>query len=70
MSTPPNRPRSIFLTLEAQEVIELKQAMQDHDAPEAVDLFRRVIAPRVQEAALRRGISLEEEENGHGRLPG
>jgi len=70
MSPPTNRPRTIFLTLEAQDVIELKQAMQDHDRHEAADLFARVVAPRVREAALRRGISLEEVENDNGRLSG
>ena len=70
MSPTPNRPRTIFLTLDAQDVIELKQAMQDRDPQEAADLFARVVAPRVQEAALRRGISLQEVENDNGRLPG
>ena len=70
MSPPTNRPRTIFLTLEAQDVIELKLAMQDHDPHEAADLFARVVAPRVQEAALRRGIPLDEVESNYGRLPG
>ena len=44
--------------------------MQDHDPHEAADLFARVVAPRVQEAALRRGIPLDEVESNYGRLPG
>ncbi len=70
MSTPTNRPPAIWLTLEAQEVIELKQAMLDRDPQEAADLFRRVVVSRVLEAARRRGISLQETEEGNGRLPG
>ena len=56
--------------LEAAEIIELKQAMLDRDVQGATDLFRRVIAPRVQAAAQRRGIVLEETEDDNGRLPG
>ena len=65
-----NRPRYICLALEAPEIIELKQAMLDRDVQGAADLFRRVIAPRVLEAARRRGIALEEAEEDDGRLPG
>jgi hypothetical protein len=65
-----NRPRYICLALEAPEIIELKQAMLDRDVQGADDLFRRVVAPRVQEAARRRGIALQEAEEDDGRLPG
>jgi hypothetical protein len=65
----PNRPRFISLMLEAQEIIELKEAMLDRNVGDAADLFRRIIVPRVREAALRRGIALEEEVND-GCLPG
>jgi hypothetical protein len=65
-----NRPRYICLTLEAPEIIELKQAVLDRDVQGAVELFRRVIAPRVQTAAQRRGIALEEAKEDDGRLPG
>lgn len=64
------RPRAIWLTLEAQEIIELKQAMLDRDAQEAADLFRRAVAPRVQQAARQRGIVVEPVEQSDGRLPG
>jgi len=69
MSTPATRrPRAIWLTLEAQEIVELKQAMLDRDAQEAADLFRRVV-PRVQQAAHQRGIAVEPTEQTDGRLP-
>jgi len=65
----PLRPRFISLMLEADEIIELKQAMLDRDPGDAADLFRRIIVPRVREAALRRGIAVEEEVDD-GDLPG
>ena len=65
-----NRPRFAWLTLEGQEIIELKQAMQDRDVEETDDFFWRVVLPRVREAAHRRGISLEEGEDEYGCLPG
>ena len=65
-----NPPRFTWLMLEAQEIIELKQAMLDRDSLEAADFFWRVVVPRVREAAQRRGISLEEAEEENGRLPG
>jgi hypothetical protein len=64
-----DRPRFISLTLEALEIIELKEAMLDRDSQDAAAFFRRVIVPRVREAAQQRGISLEEEEDD-GCLPG
>lgn len=63
-------PRFICLTLEAPEVIELKQAMLDRDSQGAADFFWRVVVPRVQKAAQRQGISLNEAEENDGRLPG
>ena len=62
--------RFTWLTLEASEIVELKQAMLDRDSLEAADFFWRVVVPRVREAAQRRGISLEETEENDGRLPG
>ncbi len=70
MSETTNPARFTWLTLEAQEIVELKQAMLDRDSQEAADFFWRVIVPRVREAAQRRGISLEEVEAENGRLPG
>ena len=70
MSVTSNHPRFAWLTLEAQEIIELKQAMLDRDAPWATDFFSRVVVPRVREIAQQRGISLEEAEEDDGRLSG
>lgn len=70
MSGTENPPRFTWLTLEASEIIELKQAMLDRDSQEAADFFWRVVVPRVQEAAHKRGISLDETEETDGRLPG
>jgi hypothetical protein len=47
-------PRRIWLTLEAPEIIELKQAMMDRDARDARAFFQRVVVPRVRRAAERR----------------
>ena len=71
MSVITDRPRFTWVVLEAKEIIELKQAILDRDSQDAADFFWRLIVPRVQEAAQRRGISLEEEhEESDGRLPG
>jgi hypothetical protein len=66
------RPRRIWLTLEAPDIIELKQVVLDRDAPGAAALFRRVVVPQVRDAARRRGIPLDavEKDEGDGRLPG
>jgi hypothetical protein len=66
MKAPP-RPRCVWLTLEAAEIIELKQVMLDHDVPGAVAFFHRVVLPRARAAAEQRGIPLEEQDD---RLPG
>jgi hypothetical protein len=63
--------RFAWVTLEAQEIIELKQAIIDRDSHDVVDFFWRIILPRAQESAEKRGISLEEEnEESNGRLSG
>lgn len=59
--------RHIWLALEGAEIIELKQVALDRDARGAVAFFHRVVVPRVHEAARRRGIAIEEEDD---RLPG
>jgi len=56
-------PRRIWLALEGSDIIELKQVMQDRDVAGADDFFRRVVVPRVREAARRRGIPTEEEDD-------
>ncbi len=65
-----DRQRFTWLTLEASEIVELKQAMLDRDSQEAADFFWRVVVPRVRDSAQRRGISLDEMEALDGRLPG
>lgn len=63
----PPLPRHIWLALEGPEIIELKQVVLDRDVEGARTFFRRVVAPRVREAARQRGISIEEQDD---RLPG
>jgi hypothetical protein len=71
LSVPTDRQRFAWVTLEAQEIIELKQAIMDRDSHDVVDFFWRIILPRAKEAAEKRGISLEEEnEESNGRLSG
>jgi len=68
MAVTTERQRFAWVTLEAQEIIELKQAILDRDSHDVADFFWRVILPRAQEAAQKRGISLEdenEERNEH-----
>jgi len=59
-----------WITLEAPEIIELKQVMLDRDLPGTIDFFWRLVVPRVLEAAQRRGIPFDEAEENDGRLPG
>jgi hypothetical protein len=65
-------PRRIWLALEAQDIIEMRQVLLDQDAPGAAAFFQRVIVPRVREAAQRYGISLDsiEQDEGNGHLSG
>ena len=65
--TTQRRARNIWLTLEETEIIELKQVMLDRDVPGAMSLFQRVVAPRVRQAAEKRGILTAE---AHDRLSG
>ena len=69
-SVPSDRQRFAWVTLEVQEIIELKQAIMDRDSHDVVDFFWRIILPRAQEAAQKRGISLEEAEESDGRISG
>jgi len=65
-------PRSLWITLEAAEVIELKRVGMDRDRDETVAFFKEVLVPRVREAARRRGIALDMhvKDGTHERLPG
>jgi hypothetical protein len=70
MSVTTDRQRFAWVTLEAQEIIELKQAIMDRDSHDVVDFFWRIILPRAQESAQKRGISLEEDKESNGRISG
>jgi hypothetical protein len=70
MSVTTDRSQFAWVTLEAQEIIELKQAIMDRDSHDVVDFFWRIILPRAQESAQKRGISLVEDEESNGRLSG
>ncbi len=67
-----SEPRRIWLALEGPEIVEMKQVVLDRDVAGAAAFFRRVVAPRVDDAfGRRRGIPLsEEDEENHERLPG
>jgi hypothetical protein len=66
------RLRRIWLTLEAPDIIEMKQVVLDRNAPGAAAFFQRVVVPRVRDAARRRGIPLDvvEKDEGDGHLSG
>jgi hypothetical protein len=70
MSVPSDRQRFAWVTLEAEEIIELKQAIMDRDSHDVVDFFWHIILPRAQESAQKRGITLEEVVESNGRIPG
>lgn len=58
--TPPSAiPRSLWITLEAEEVIEVKRIKQDYDEDGALTFFREVVAPRVRAAAQKHGLALD-----------
>ncbi len=59
--------RRFWLTLQGEEIVELKQVMMDRDVEGARAFFHRVVVPRVREAAERRSIAMEEQDDG---LPG
>jgi len=63
--------RSLWITLEAAEIIELKRIKQDYDEEGALTFFRQVVAPRVRAAALQRGLALDllTEEAADERIP-
>ncbi len=59
-----------WVTLEGQEIIELKQAIMDRDIHDVVEFFYRVVVPRAQESAEKRGILLNIREETDASLPG
>lgn len=56
--------RRIWLTLEGEEIVELKQVMMDRDVEAARAFFHRVVVPGVRDAAERRGIRIEDQDDG------
>ena len=72
ISKQPPAPRSLWITLEATEVIELKRIGMDRVRDETVAFFKDVLVPRVRAAARQRGIALDmlAEDENHERLPG
>lgn len=50
------RERRIWLTLEAEEIVELKQLMMDRDVEGTRAFFHQTVFPRVRRAADRRSI--------------
>jgi hypothetical protein len=69
---PSSPSRTIWITLEATEIIELKRIAIDHDATGAVAFFRDAVAPRVIAAARQRGVAIDllEEDENNEHLPG
>ena len=65
-------PRSLWITLQPEEVIELKRIGQDHDEDSALTFFLEILTPRLLAAARQRGIALDllEEKKNDERLPG
>jgi hypothetical protein len=58
--------RSLWITLEATEIIELKRINLDRDEDGALELFRNLLTPRVRAAAQKHGLALDllaEEKN-------
>jgi hypothetical protein len=51
--------RRIWLTLEGEEIVELKQLMMDRDVQGTAAFFQRVIAPQVRRAAEQLGIAVD-----------
>jgi hypothetical protein len=70
LSVPSDRQGFAWVTLEAQEIIELKQAIMDRDSHDVVDFFWRIILPRAKESSQKRGIFFEEDKESDGRISG
>lgn len=59
MDGPRTHSRRIWLTLQAEEIVELKQLMMDRDVAGARAFFYQKVFPRVRRAAERWGISAD-----------
>lgn len=68
----PASPRSLWITLQPEEVIELKRIGLDRDEDGALTFFREILVPRLRAAARQRRIALDllTEEATDERLPG
>jgi len=53
------RPRRIWLTLQPEEVVELKQLMVDRDVEGTSAFFQHIVVPRVGNTAKRRNIDIK-----------
>lgn len=64
--------RSLWITLQPEEVIELKRIGMDRDEDGAADFFRDVLVPRIRAAAIQRGIALDipAEDKNNERISG
>jgi len=64
--------RSLWITLEATDVIEVKRISMDRDGDGAVAFFREILTPRVRAAARQRGVALDmlADVETHERIPG
>lgn len=70
--TPTHAAKSLWITLQPEEVIELKRIGQDRDGDAALTFFREILTPRLRAAARQRRIALDllPEEASDERLPG
>jgi len=59
MAQESSSPRRIWLTLQGEEIVELKQLMMDRDVEGTRAFFHQTVFPRVRRAADRRGISAD-----------
>lgn len=64
--------RSLWITLQPEEVIELKRIGLDRDGDGALTFFREILVPRLRAAARQRRVALNllPEEASDERLPG
>jgi len=59
MAQESSSPRRIWLTLQGEEIVELKQLMMDRDVEGTRAFFHRVVVPRVGNAAEQRNIDID-----------
>ena len=59
MAQESSSPRRIWLTLQGEEIVELKQLMMDRDVAGTRAFFHRAVVPRVEGAAEQRSIDID-----------